>query len=979
MRNLLNAKWLLAINTLPVIVMGIFLRGQYNVVKSLMSTENISLLCNNFVALGALTALLACYAGVMIVRRKPLPGVLLGCLMIAAYTTWGFVYYQYLADMFPQDLPGWMGSHIFFTYPLLFLTPTVTYGAVLVVLGSTPHGGEHKAAGDWSRAALVPVGWFCLLVILPIILMLLARMDWLKPIWCVLEPVGDTLGKFISAKMGFYMFMIVLIASVYLFFISLGRGAYIIMERRRGFLERYNLAWKIPIALIFPILGLLINNLHIVTLFTEEAVNEIHSGFFGDFSNIWFYILAVINGLLVCALEKDNRKYRTALFIGRSITFTYTLYFFMIFLPFLPLAAVFLLFFGFTFLMLTPVLLFVIHVGELQRDWQYLRRYLTGRALAGMFVAAVLVIPACLTAGYLHDRRVLHEALAYVYTPDYAQECRVNTSSIRSTLKIIGFNKALNDERATPWVAETPLLGTYFRWIVLDNLTVAEPKYKLLSRVFGAPTHKSRRAVAEENRIMTQFSSANLQEMSATSTYDAEAQVWRSKIDLTLQGERDAEYVAAFELPAGAWLSDYYLDVNGTRKPGLLSEKKAALWVYASIRNIEKKDPGIVYYQSGNKLTLRVFPFDGSKRYTGFALVHKEPFRLQLGEKSAMLGDATQGDAKSVTTPEAAYVSAAEKKTLTKVQRKPYFHFVIDASAEGVMPLEERTRRLELLTADYKGFFEQAKISFVDHAMVTHTYQEAKDSQPKHGKGGFFLDRAIRQIYYRAYTAPDESYPVIVFITGTQKGLIIEKDFADFQMAFPENDRFYLLTVDGGLQAYPLLHNSAKKLDVTVTPADFEKIVLEYPLGDGRVAYLLDNNQPDIVLKGRQHEVSIEAIREGDWNSGLALQSQWLTQVLYPDATGKAWRNLLAGSFASKLLMPVTAYMVVENAAQQAALERKQKQILAGHHALDAGEERLEPDPEPNKMSEPGLLITGLILIALIGGRTYYKRRRQAA
>ncbi len=45
--------------------------------------------------------------------------------------------------------------------------------------------------------------------------------------------------------------------------------------------EKYQLAWKIPIALILPIIGLLVNN--------GALYSEFGGGIFGNFSNHWLF------------------------------------------------------------------------------------------------------------------------------------------------------------------------------------------------------------------------------------------------------------------------------------------------------------------------------------------------------------------------------------------------------------------------------------------------------------------------------------------------------------------------------------------------------------------------------------------------------------------------------------------------------------------------------------------------------------------
>ena len=115
-------------------------------------------------------------------------------------------------------------------------------------------------------------------------------------------------------------------------------------------------------------------------------------------------------------------------------------------------------------------------------------------------------------------------------------------------------------------------------------------------------------------------------------------------------------------------------------------------------------------------------------------------------------------------------------------------------------------------------------------------------------------------------------------------------------------------------------------------------------------------------------EVSESEIIEKNWQSALAMQGQWTSQILHPETSDKEWLNMVKYSFISKVMSPVTSYLVVENEAQKAMLKKKQEQVLSGTKSLDLGE-------DAQRMSEPSLIILTILLGIVIWYREKRKRK----
>jgi hypothetical protein len=219
---------------------------------------------------------------------------------------------------------------------------------------------------------------------------------------------------------------------------------------------------------------------------------------------------------------------------------------------------------------------------------------------------------------------------------------------------------------------------------------------------------------------------------------------------------------------------------------------------------------------------------------------------------------------------------------------------------------------------------------------------------------------------FNAYKNKNEFYPVIVVVTDSIKNAVLGKDFSDFKFAFPESNLFFNLSDNGTLQEHSLIDNPTKKLPDILRECMFCETVFEYKLSDNSIAYLPNNNEPSIILKKDIFETTETEIKEKNWQSALTMQAKWTSQILHPETSDKEWLNLVKYSFVSKVMTPVTSYLVVENEAQKAILKKKQEQVLSGNKSLDL-------DEDTQRMSEPSLWIS-VILFGLV---IWYRQTRK--
>jgi hypothetical protein len=454
MRNLLNPKWLFIINTLPLVVLFFLFFGQFNIIKTLLEESSIQLWKSFGFSLGVLGLLNFALAVYLTIKKKNV-SVWYGLLALLCYIPFIYLYGYHLDKIIPFSVPQWMVSGNIFLYVGTFLMPTLAYSLFILVSHFTSENKEHKAWVNFLIAIGIPVaGYLFSQIILPL---------WQR----------------VESEFSVHILVVIIISATLVFLFFLIRGIYILAIKKADVWQKYQLAWKIPIAILLPLLGLLVNN---GLLFNNFGTSN--SGIFGDFNNTWFYILAVTNGILVCLPNLENKVYRLLLFISRSITFAYTFYFFLVFLPFLPLSVIAIIAIGTGFLMLTPLLLFVIHINELSEDFNYLRTLFSKRLIIGISLLGFLIIPAFITATYLKDKSVLNETLSYLYSPDYSKQYDIDKNSLQKTLNVIKSHKDHRDSRGGIFGNGIPYLSSYFNWLVMDNLTLSDSKINTIEKIF---------------------------------------------------------------------------------------------------------------------------------------------------------------------------------------------------------------------------------------------------------------------------------------------------------------------------------------------------------------------------------------------------------------------------------------------------------------------------------------------------------------
>ena len=853
-------------------------------------------------------------------------------LILLGYVAFLLAYLEGFGHLLPADIPRWMiAADEFFLLPLGLMMPALIHALLLLVDRLTP-SGNHSLVKATITAVSVPALWYL-------------SVRFAFPL------LNDRLGWRMYSHLQEVFFIVLTVAFMFL----LLRVAYLSVLKITP--SRAKGIWlvRVPFTLLLPLLCLLVYN---GKLGGELGKVSAELQLIGDWSNPVYYATVVIIGLLLTLPPPQQKQLGLAKFTAMALAYPFVTYFFIVFLPFFPFAVATVVVFGAGFLLLTPLLLFFIHTWSLHEEWRALGAQYGKRLPMVLFLAAFALLPVGLTANYAMDRVVLDKMLVHVYEPDYVVEepMELKSASVQRVLYNINMMKEGADFESGK---RKPYLTSYYQWLVLDNLTLSNSRIEMLERIFLGKSSPEK----QQNAPDVSSSGVAITDTKTRTVPSSDGSYYISSVELTItNGEgNNREYASRFHVPPGAWVRDYYLMIDGKRVSGILAERKSALWIYQQIRNT-RRDPGIIYYTSPDELILRVFPFSaGEVRKTGFEIIHREPLTLALDDKRIELHASrplTPIKQENAAGKNVVLVALTEKRTLPKIQRRPYLHFIIDRSASADLSLTSFIERI-------KQHYETGQFNGVglDGAMITLANYESQtfsmDAQWQErvqnlaSQGGFFLERAVKQALAANYRQHANRYPLFVVVTDQIADAITPDGLADFAITMPEGDHFLLLANEGlSLRKFaaPAMEIDSQR-DIPVT-----RPVLAWPDEHQPRAYLPDDGRASVVITDLDAAMAMSEGEGNPWQNGLELYGMWLASRLHPHQANQKQRLLIAESFRTHLLSPMTAFLAPEDMAQQQMLLKKQEQMLASMRQLDIGEE--------HEMDEPPLWWLLLLVMA---------------
>ena len=700
------------------------------------------------------------------------------------------------------------------------------------------------------------------------------------------------------------------------------------------------------LALALPLICLFLNN---------EAFFHI----LGDFSGAWFYILALVNGIAMLIPRKNKWLTLITLFF-RSAGFLYVCYFAVTMVRFAPLSVAFYVFF-LPLLALTPIVLFVVELFQIIDDFKFLRQHVSGLKISAVFVCGMLVLCAGVVGNGYAQKVNFDNAMCYVNGSE--QELPpVKIPMLKSAMRYMRRSDQVwmrignTDNRTIGSLEGAPILSEFYHRVFFGEKTMDDKLFTHLNRIFLPEDAWGRNQQPNTEFLTSETENVKLADIKTETRFDEANGVYKTWVHLTLKNETDwadREYVTKFTLPDGVFVSDYYLDVLGERKFGLVAEKGAAKSVYDSIISI-RQDPGIICYAQGNTVELRVFPFGvHESRTTGFELTFVQSDAFSIGTHTVAL------EGKDLTTPVVAggtcFMPASYKANLEEsTERTPKYYFVADAGRQ-IQFSNDGPRLLKERLAWIKDYAQKHEIAEADVHLTSCNVQKtdlAHLDEAADGEGGFNMALAMEKIYQDAKKQP-EHYPVIIIAANSLYHAAIA-DNRRFAREFPEVECFYLLGSDGGLTPHNFVDNL--KAETADTSPQIKRLFYNgfYFKNDGQneVAYHSKTSFSDIAYGGSAYTDALllsEKIEKADTNE----------QVI----------ETVKDSIEMRLLTKNNSLIVLETKEQEDELNRRNKEFLEGKTLSTSAA----------SMSEPGILLALLCAVLLLVVLWVKRKKRLAA
>lgn len=700
-------------------------------------------------------------------------------------------------------------------------------------------------------------------------------------------------------------------------------------------------------ALVLPVAGLLLNR---------------SIPFPVDFQAWEVYGMTLANAAILLGASYLSRTQPLASFATLCLSLPFSLYFFVVFLPWTPLSILAVIVVGTGFLVLTPTFLFILHLSLLRRSLQSLHGRLTPALFVG--ILAFMVLPAWFTARGLADKAALNAALDHVFTPSFREtDLRAYPASR------INLNRALASHRDYKNGIFYPFLSEYYSWLVFDNLVLPDDKLATLEEVFfgkpgldedsdpvrnsrfafrGGSSVKARNSMPVARPPSQDVAIVEKQMVRREDLGQATRYTLRLLVENTAESNPlQAEFKQLFQSVPGIFITGFRLQVGENLVPGRIFEKKTALWVYTMIRDSERRDPGILYYNHPREFELKVFPVAKEQPVAvevDFLIPGKpdSPGSFVPADLGSLLPSLIQPEAHLAGD----FMAPLDGLDLPAVPRERYLHILIDRSAATGFEksLEEILPRLH---QRFPGV-ERAHVTVFNYNIRALTPEpvlledlRSLDIEPGEMSGGFDLDAALSfairnfettvlDTYNAGHPPPPEPLFVILSRASEKRSFPLSRTviwtscLSGFDLLeLGKNHEWFIHNLSETAGA-PLI-----RLGNSIRPANpGRSLLFNNSTGGEDPFYWNPATQGWKPLRTITHPI------EGEWARATAIWAANHRQAANPGLANPDFPAIVKASRESGVMVPATSYIVVENEAQWRVLDSEEARKLDQNEAL---------------------------------------------
>ncbi len=641
-----------------------------------------------------------------------------------------------------------------------------------------------------------------------------------------------------------------------------------------------------------------------------------------DLQHWGFYALTLANAtILLLACHPTVARHPL---YGWTVAFSYpfTCYFFFLFLPFLPFSLLAMIAVGAGFLILTPTVLFILHTRQLIDQFKANAARFGRTRVATAFIAAFLLVPA----GYVGRAMVHRQVFAGMLDRVYAAP--IDSADPMPSPRVAAY--ALKRLHATKEGVYIPILSETYNRIVFGGMVLPDRKIEQLDQLLlgGEPgevnfsdgfafysffTDESTRTSGRNDRRPSREVILTEVDCSAE-TANAETE---TTVLLTLEsGDAwQSEYAADIILPNGVFVSGYDLQIDGEMVPARLSDRRAALWVYHMIRDQARRDPGLLVYTGPNTLHLSVFPFAADQeRQCALKLLYPAHTSPEI-----KIGDQT------VALPS---TDPATVSVLTPMDNQA---ICIPSECTKKMPATQR--------------------------IMDRTELSGSTNTP-----GYCAEWDVKKTLIEYWDSGDAQLTHVPWFTTTSEQPVVRFDSAAYWLP---------LIPDSGWSA----EEPEKQATIPFKCGGQIRVV---PADRGGIAIFNSANLVERYDGARLQPFTadVQIGPETRYAKVIDLWQNWWQIQLHPEREEDLRRSLLLSARELNVLIPSTAFLVVESAAQSKALKNAEDKSLKSNANLAFDE--FDSEKEMGT-PEPSLLLLVILVLPILHWMQHRKTRHENA